>query len=460
MKRFTAIFACVVLLFASIVYVSPSSVVQAATRQELEDEVNRLNDEIKKNKQQLDDLANKKESQQEYLNTLKTQISNVEKKVDNLETQIKSIDNEIDEFDKQLKKLDTEITVIKDEINVANKQITETKNNISDSEDLLAAKLRAYYINGKDSTLKILMGSDSLAGFLTSLEMMKRMSEDDKKVINDFKDQVIKLNKAKSDLEEKQTSLVDKQSSVEETKAKSVAKKKELTAKQAEYDKSVTQLEHDYAKVEKYIADLDKNSAVYTAYVKNLEAEKAAADREIDELIKSYQATTTQASNNSSPTLPASNGDPSQTGGNNAAGPSYAGSGTWSWPLGGASCYISSGYGNRSASISGWSFHGGIDITGGGIYGKPVYASRAGTVIAAVWGSTGYGRYVIIDHGDGYTTVYGHCSSLVVSQGQSVTKGQHIANVGSTGNSTGPHLHFEVRQNGSKQNPLNYVKKP
>lgn len=456
MKRFTAIFTCIALLFASLVYVGPITQAQAATRQELEEDINRLNSEIQRNRQLLNDLANKKESQQEYLNTLKSQISAVEKKVDNLETQVKAIDSEIDEFNKQLKKLDNEIAVIKDEIKVASTQIKETKNSISESEDMLSEKLRSYYINGKDSTLKILMGSDSLAGFLTSLEMMKRVSEDDKKVINDFKDEVVKLNKAKNDLEEKQTTLVDKQSAVEETKAKSVAKKKELTSKQAEYDQSVKQLESNYSQAEKYIEKLDQNSAFYQSYIKNLEAEKAAADQEIDNIIKSYQATT--QSSGSSVTLPASNGDPSRN--NGSSTPAYTGSGDWTWPLGGASCYISSKYGNRSASISGWSFHGGIDITGGGIYGKPVYASRAGTVIAAVWGSTGYGRYVVIDHGDGYTTVYGHCSSLAVSKGQTVSKGQHIANVGSTGNSTGPHLHFEVRYNGAKQNPLNYVKKP
>ena len=123
----------------------------------------------------------------------------------------------------------------------------------------------------------------------------------------------------------------------------------------------------------------------------------------------------------------------------------------------GGGTYISSGYGNRSASISGWSFHGGIDIAGGGIYGRPVYASRGGTVIAANWGNTGYGNYVIIDHGDGYASLYGHCSNLCVSTGQTVSKGQQIANVGSTGNSTGPHLHFEIRKNGVKVNPSNYL---
>ena len=89
--------------------------------------------------------------------------------------------------------------------------------------------------------------------------------------------------------------------------------------------------------------------------------------------------------------------------------------------------------------------------------GTPIYATRAGTVIAANYGTTGYGNYVIIDHGDGFTSLYGHCSTLAVSAGQQVSKGQHIANAGESGNADGAHLHFEIRYNGEKQNPLNYV---
>ena len=98
-----------------------------------------------------------------------------------------------------------------------------------------------------------------------------------------------------------------------------------------------------------------------------------------------------------------------------------------------------------------------MDIAGGDIYGKPIYASRAGTVIAAVWGDSSYGNYVIVDHGDGYSSLYAHCSSLSVSNGQTVSKGQQLGNVGSTGNSTGPHLHFEIRKDGVRVNPANYL---
>ena len=462
MKKVIAFFLSLTFVFASISLIAPDNAVHAATKQELEDKIDSLDDEISKNKSILNSLKDKKESQQEYLDTLEKQITTVEDKVTALETQISSLDEDIETCNNKIRQLTNEIAVINDEIKVANEAIVETNGKIDSTKDLLAAKLRAAYINGNESTLKILMGADSLSGFLTSLEMMKRMSEDDKRVIDEFKATLTKLKESKTTLETKQSELTEKTNEIQTQKDESVSKKKELVAKQNEHSETVKQLEADYATVETYISNLDKNSAVYENYIKTLQAEREAADAEIDRIIKEYQAT--KPSTTQGQTLPASNNDPASPGGSSqtggSSGGSYVSNDTWAWPLGSASCYISSGYGNRSASISGWSFHGGIDITGGGIYGKPVYASRGGTVIKASWGNTGYGNYVILDHGDGFVSLYGHCSSLSVSTGQSVSKGQHIANVGSTGNSTGPHLHFEVRYNGAKQNPLNYVKKP
>lgn len=142
---------------------------------------------------------------------------------------------------------------------------------------------------------------------------------------------------------------------------------------------------------------------------------------------------------------------------------SYYGSSGYSgfiWPTRGAYS-ISSGYGYRSASISGWGYHGGIDIIrgGGSSAGTPVIAAASGTVITAYAGSTGYGNTVLIDHGNGYQTRYGHMlwGSICVYPGQRVYQGQQIGQIGSTGNSTGPHLHFEIIKNGSKVNPLPYI---
>lgn len=140
-------------------------------------------------------------------------------------------------------------------------------------------------------------------------------------------------------------------------------------------------------------------------------------------------------------------------------GGSYGYSG-FIWPTRGAYS-ISSGYGYRSASISGWGYHGGIDIIrgGGSSAGTPVIAAASGTVITAYAGSTGYGNTVLIDHGNGYQTRYGHMlwGSICVYPGQRVYQGQQIGQIGSTGNSTGPHLHFEIIKNGSKVNPLPYI---
>ena len=465
MKRLIAVIICCLLVFSTIGLCFSSPSVYAATEEELEQELVRIEAEIKANKKKIKSLDGEKESQQEYLDTLKLQISSVQKKADALNNQVKIIDNAINLCNSQIKKYKNEISTLVDEVSLAENQIKKTTKNIESSKDQLSAKIRASYVTGNQSMLKLLMGSDSLATFLTRLEMMKRMSEKDKKVIDDFKEQAVLLKQSKKTLQEKQAELVTKQQKVEETKQTAVDKKKELAAKQNEHKAAIAQLENDYKKVQNYIDKLDKSSSVYESYIKNLEAERKAADKEIEDLIKSYQATTatttSPVANVVETTLYASNGDPSkETEAQATSAPSYSSNASWGWPLGSYPCYISSGYGNRSASISGWSFHGGTDIAGGGIHGQPVYASRAGTVIAAVWGTTGYGRYVVLDHGDGYSTVYGHCSNLLVSQGQYVQKGQKIAEVGSTGNSTGPHLHFEVRYNGVKQNPMNFVTKP
>lgn len=468
MKRKITALLCAALLVALPFVSLNRPIAHAATRQELEEDLERIDSEIKDNKDKLAELKDKKESQQEYLDTLEEQIGANEKKATNLKTQVDSLDKDLETLEKQLKQLNTDIDVIDDEIKLAGEQLKATTASIQASKSQLSQKLKAAYVTGNDSAIKIIMGADSLASFLTRLEMMKRMSESDRKVIDKFKEEAATLKETKEELQKKQDKLDKKQAEVESNKQEIVTRKAELNATKNEYEATVKELEDDYKEASDYIAQLDKNSAVYEGYIKNLQAEREAADKEIEQLIKNYQATTVPTTQGT--TLYADNNDPAattassgggQSGGNTSGGGGvYKSNDSWAWPLGSISCYISSPYGNRSASVSGWSFHGGMDISASGVYGKPIYASRAGTVIAAVWGSTGYGIYAVIDHGDGFSTVYGHCSSLCVTTGQTVSKGQQIGNVGSTGNSTGPHLHFEVRYNGAKQNPANYVSKP
>ena len=145
----------------------------------------------------------------------------------------------------------------------------------------------------------------------------------------------------------------------------------------------------------------------------------------------------------------------------NTYGGSYGSATGFIWPTRGA-YRVSSHYGYRSASISGWSYHGGIDIVlgSGSSAGIPVVASASGTVVTAYSGWRGYGHTVVIDHGNGVKTRYAHMypGSITVRVGQRVYQGQQIGRIGSTGNSTGPHLHFEVLVNGYKVNPYPYIR--
>lgn len=456
MKKLIALTVSLIMIFTSFLFVD----VLAATEAELNEKIEQLDGEIAANKEKLNSLKDKKEKQEEYLETLETQIDSVESKVNTLETQVQSLDKEIVSFDNQIKQLNNEISIIEEEITLAKGEIVKTNKKIDSSKEELSAKLRASYINGNYSTIEILMGSDSLASFLTRIEMMRRMSEEDKEVIDGFTSDVKKLKKTKAELEDNKVKLDDKKGEIVTAREGKVSKKKELLLKQKELDSSVVELEKNYAEVENVLAEIDESSAAYKSYIQKLEAEKAAADKEIEEIIKNYQATSQAVTEGT--TLYAANADPNEpTAGTTK--PPYTSNESWAWPTGNADVKISSGYGSRDPSVSGWGHHGGIDVVGkeyGYIYNKPIYASRSGTVIAAVWSNSGYGNYVVIDHGDGFSTVYAHCNSLSVTKGQYVQKGQHIANVGSTGNSTGNHLHFEVRYNGAKQNPMNYVSMP
>ena len=450
MKRYLSLLLTAVLL-CSVLILPTSPAVYAETRAELEEKIDKIDAQIAENKRKINELKGKQEEQQQMLDALNSQIAATQEKVDTVNAQVKVVEDELHALNVQIKGLKKEIKALNVKIGKTNDAINETKSEIERSKDELGRKLKASYMTGNQSTLKILMGAETLASFLTHLEMMKRTSENDKEAIEGFRALVLQLREKRNLLNEQKAEVDAKKTEVEAVRAQTLEKKEELEAKQQEYQQAIRTLEKSYSQTRSYLSQLDQTSATYTNYIKNLEKERADADAEIERQIRAYQSQHSSGSSSSG----SSSG--SSGSGEMTTGQTYTSSDSWLWPVGNASSYISSGYGNRSASISGWSFHGGIDITGGGIYGKPVYASRAGTVVTAVWGTTGYGRYVIIDHGDGFSTVYGHCSNLTVSEGQSVSKGQQIANVGSTGNSTGPHLHFEVRYNGEKQNPLNYV---
>lgn len=221
----------------------------------------------------------------------------------------------------------------------------------------------------------------------------------------------------------------------------------ELTAQQA-------QLEEQIAAAARLVQQLEDDIDYYAAFYEEVEAEKAAIEAEIDAKAAALKKQQEEEERRRQEEV-ARRRQQQQPAASAGTGSTYVSKGYYAWPAN--TTYITSNFGYRIHPITGVSrLHSGVDIGAG--YGTPITAAAAGTVITAVvnYGTTGYGTYVAIYHSNGTTTLYGHMSSLAVYEGQSVSQGDVIGYVGSTGASTGPHLHFEVRIDGACVDPMQF----
>ncbi len=439
-KKLLCLLLCFCMVFGAVVNAA------AQTEEELQQNIDDIQQEIDQQQSALDDLSDSVAAQKAELEKLEGELEEVETQAANLQAQVHETNEQIIKLTNTYNELTEEIEEKNKSIIRTTATIKETEKSIEKGKTVLAAKLRSAYMNGNESTLKILMGADNLASFLTRLELMKRTSENDKKTIEDFEKKVTTLNKSKAKLEKDKATIEENQKKVAEAKKEYVVKKNELEVKQKEYKSKIAIVEEKYAKVEAYVAALDKESAAYQSYINELELQKAEANEALDEFIRNHIA--------NNPPLSSENneGDNQQSTGSVY----YESNDTWVWPVGDHNYYISAYYLDPTYYAEFGSNHYGVDITGGGFYGASIYAARAGTVISSGDAGDGYGCKVIIDHGDGFITVYAHNSYNVVSTGQYVGKGELIGYGGSTGYSTGPHLHYEVRYNGEKIDPANY----
>jgi murein DD-endopeptidase MepM/ murein hydrolase activator NlpD len=308
---------------------------------------------------------------------------------------------------KQIEATQKEIDLYNERISEVNDKITTLENNIKEKEAELQAnketfkqRLVAMYISGSNSELEVLLAADDFADFLTKTELIRSVTSKDTKLLDSIISAINEIELSKTEL----VSARDEQAS-----AKSV-----VAEKQADLESQYEKLNRMISENEDSVAALEQKQSDYEKMIEDANAELAK-----------LKGTVT-------------------------------GTGQFMWPLPGFYS-ITSPYGYRWHPISGtYSFHSGVDISGGGVYGARILAADSGTVILSSWNG-GYGNCVMISHGNGYVTLYAHmkqASSLRV--GQSVSKGDTVGYVGSTGNSTGPHLHFEIRLNGSTQNPMNW----
>lgn len=349
----------------------------------------------------------------------KQKSEDAKEKLEDVTGQINTALQEVQDLNTSIDNTEQEITNLTKEVTDLNQSISEKEKDLAEKQKLLEERLVASYMNGKNTYMDALF-SGGLANFVSNYESIKQIAEYD--------------NNLMADVKNTKTELENERNKVETAKKEKETKSAELKKLKSEKEAKVNNLTDEQKQIQ---AQMDE----YDSQMKILEQkEKAIAEA-------ARRKAEQEKSNNSNKN--------NNTGSNNNGG-STTPTGTFQWPVP-SSHTITSNYGYRIHPISGTKkLHAGIDIGAPG--GSNIVAADAGTVVLSSFGyNGGYGNYVIISHGNGITTRYAHCSNLFVSAGESVSKGQVIAAVGSTGASTGNHCHFEVRINGESKNPLNYL---
>lgn len=348
---------------------------------------------------------------QQQLEQAKQKTKDAKKDAQTAEEKQKAVLAEYNAIDKQINDTETEIDIIekqikqtKEDITLKEEELRQAEEDYIKYEELFLTRARVMYENSTIKYIEILFGAKDFSDFLSKLEMISQLMEYDKGILKKLDDTKKKITEAKEELENILVRQEENAVNLEERKAS--------------LDSTLLQKQK---LLQEATADVEKYKAIYEA----AEAAEAAMIRQNSNAF-AYSANPVK----------------------------YTG-GRFAWPVPGSQ-RITSYYGYRIHPVyKTKKFHTGIDIGAG--YGLDIVAGGDGVVTMATTNG-GYGKCVIINHGSGITTLYGHCSTLLVSVGDKVTKGQTIAKVGSTGVSTGPHLHFEVRVNGSTTDPLQYLK--
>lgn len=385
-----------------------------------------------------EDVEQQKEEAQQAQEEANANAEKYQKKVDKLTAAVNELDKQATDISTQIVEKKQQAEDLQNEIDETQTKLAEAQVSEDNQYEAMKKRIQYLYEEGDVAYIDALMSSASFEDSLNKSEYVDQLSTYDQKQLN-------KLVKTKNDIAEYQQTLKDDLADVEKVKA-------DLETKQADLDDVISQKN---AEINKYSDDVEMQKALAAEYAKQESelddklAELARQEQQrLEEERKQREAEQQQQDNNGGSDNSGSDSD--NSGSNN--GGSTTGSGQFIWPVSGP---ITDYFGPRESPTAGASSnHMGIDI--GCSYGVPIAAADAGVVTVAEWGESG-GNYVMIDHGNGFVTMYLHNSSLAVSVGDVVSQGQTIAYAGSTGYSTGTHCHFSVFLNGAYVNPLDYL---
>nr|WP_311565923.1 peptidoglycan DD-metalloendopeptidase family protein [Peptoniphilus grossensis] len=374
---------------------------------------------IEKNKKKQEQMQIKNK-----INKEKSNISNTENEKKSVSTDIENLDAKIQVTSAKISTLESEIVRLNKDIAENQEKLQEAQVNLSENTDALRMRLREMYKRGNVNYLEVILNSKDIEELLRNNEIISSIARADRELIEFIQEQIDTIK------ETEETLQIDKA----KVSASKAAVENERQSYQAAVDAKNNYMKVLESNLDLYKAEFEKAQSNWDA----LDSEIARLQKEITAQKKAEEAAARRATRVHS-NITVSSGPRN--------GQSYT------WPLPGHYS-ISSPFGYRVHPILGYSkFHSGVDIPAPS--GTPIVAAKSGTVIMSQLMS-GYGNVVMVDHGD-TVTVYAHCSALNVGVGESVKAGDVIAFVGSTGLSTGAHLHFEVRVNGSPVNPLGYV---
>ena len=357
------------------------------------------------------------EKAKQTINELKESKGDVQAKVNDLNTQLMNISSRITALENQLAQKNQELTEKKDQIEDTKDQLEDAKKQEEQQYADMKVRIQFMYENAQESYFEALFDSESFSDFLNSAEYIIQIQEYDRKKLKEYQETVAYIDGVEQQLEEDYATLEEMKKEVEQEKASVEQEKASVAALMKQRETELAGIEGNIDSAQSdadyYAAEIQAQEEII-AEIKRIEAEKAAAGKQ----------------------------DNPYTGG------------VFTWPCP-SSTRVTSDYGTRVSPMGGASSnHKGIDIGASG--GAAIVAAADGTVTTAAYSSAA-GNYVMIDHGGGLYTVYMHASALLVSPGQTVSAGQTIAQVGSTGISTGNHLHFGVSLNGSYVSPWSYL---
>lgn len=439
-------------------------------------------DDTSEYEQKLNEIAEKQEELAEKIADMQGSITEETEKKKLVESQIETTSEKIELIDNHLSSLADEMSKLEKSISETSAQIELQKSEIESGISDFKQRLRALYLAGDSSYTSIILGSGDFFDMLMKVELVGRVASHDDKLIDELVEKKKDYEKTSGELNRQKSELEDRQKDYEKQKKTMTAEIEKLNEL---YESVSAELENLEAQKSKYVDQKSAYDAEQDAFERQLQAAIKANSQKVTtttepttEPATAATTTTTTTTTTKTTTVPSKTVSSSSkttskkvttakktttTTKKITTTTKAPASSSFKWPCPGY-YLITSGFGSRWGS-----FHYGIDVGNSGIRGADVVAAKSGTVIMANNSCThdygkdescgcgwGWGNYCVIDHGDGYQTIYAHMSKCKVTVGQTVTQGQVLGNVGSTGWSTGDHLHFEVRIDGTAVDPMDF----